>query len=101
VNIDSVFSNQVGQIFCYTHIEGVQGESEIEHVWLHEGQERARVTLPVRSPDWRTWSSKRMLPSWTGDWKVEVRTADGGLLKTLEFTLSAGEAGEPPAESER
>lgn len=101
VNIDSVFSNEVGQIFCYTHIEGAGEETQIEHVWLHEGEERARVSLPVRSSNWRTWSSKRMVPSWTGSWKIEVRAADGSLLTTLDFTLTETEAGGPPLEPKR
>ncbi|MCZ6777740.1 MAG: DUF2914 domain-containing protein [Acidobacteriota bacterium] len=96
VNIDSVFSNQVGQVFCYTHIEGASEDTRIEHVWLHEGEERGRVSLPVRSPNWRTWSSKRLLPSWTGQWKIEVRRADGSVLKTLEFAITEVETGSPP-----
>lgn len=96
VNIDSVFSNQVGRVFCYTHIEGASEDTQIEHVWLHEGEERARVSLPVRSSNWRTWSSKRLLPSWTGQWKIEVRGAGGSVLKTLEFAITEGESGSPP-----
>ncbi len=98
VNIDTVFSSEVGKIFCYTHLKGAETPTEIEHVWLHEGEERARVTLSVRSPDWRTWSSKQLLPSWTGNWKIEVRSSDGALLSTLEFSVTQTEAGGAPAE---
>lgn len=105
VSIDSVFSNRTEQIYCFTHIEGAADPTEIQHVWIHEGEEMARITLPVRSASWRTYSSKKMLPSWTGAWKVEVRDAAGSVLKTVEFTVTEGEApgqagegaGEPPA----
>lgn len=95
VSIDSVFSNRVEQIYCFTHVEGASEPTEIQHVWIHEGEEMARVSLQVRSASWRTYSSKKMLPSWTGEWKVEVRDASGGLLKTVEFTLTEADTGAP------
>ena len=100
VNIDTVFSSQAEQIYCYTMLEGGSEPTEIEHVWLHDGEEKARVKLPVRGNPWRTWSSKKLLPSWTGDWKVEIRDASGTVLKTVEFRVTKGESGAPPSGSE-
>ena len=50
----------------------------------------ARVVLPVRSADWRTWTSKRILPQWTGRWKVEILDSDENLLQTITFTVVKG-----------
>lgn len=94
-NVDTVFSNRTEQVICFTHIEGASEETRIEHVWLHQGEERARVSLPVRSASWRTYSAKKLLPEWTGDWKVEVRDSAGNLLRTVEFRVVEGQ---PPAE---
>jgi hypothetical protein len=39
----------------------------------------------VRTPAWRTWSSKTLLPEWTGEWMVEVLTSDGTPLESVIF----------------
>lgn len=81
------FPADVGQIACYTKVLGAVGETYIEHVWLRGGTESARVRLPVRSPAWRTWSTKRINPDWTGEWTVRIEDADGRVLDTLTFTI--------------
>lgn len=77
----------VGKLFCFTRITGAKADTSITHVWYRNGKEMARIVLPVRSSNWRTWSSKRILPQWTGKWKVEVLDAKGNLLATIPFTL--------------
>lgn len=91
VSIDTQFSNRTERIYCFTQIEGAADVTEVQHVWMHGGEEMARVTLPVRSASWRTHSSKQLLPEWTGAWKVEVRDSGGNVLKTVEFTVTEGE----------
>jgi hypothetical protein len=90
-SVDTVFSNRTEQVICFTQIEGAGEETRIEHVWIHQGEERARVSLPVRSASWRTYSTKKLLPEWTGDWKVEVRDSAGAVLKSVEFRVVEGE----------
>lgn len=75
----------VGQLFYFTEIEG--GPGTIEHVWTWEGRTMATVTLDVRTPRFRTWSSKRLQPEWTGQWRVEARTSDGNVLSFKEFVV--------------
>jgi len=41
----------------------------------------------VGSIDWRTFSSKRILPQYTGEWRVEIISQDGALLKKISFVL--------------
>jgi len=92
----TVFPTDVGQVSCYTKVLGATGETYIEHVWFRDDVESARVRLPVRSPAWRTWSSKRIRPDWTGKWTVRIEDAEGRVLDTLNFTI--GESAEPHAE---
>lgn len=80
------FVADVGQLYCFTEIRGADGTS-VTHAWIHEGTTRARVELPVRSARWRTWSSKQILPEWTGSWQVKILDADGVVLETLEFVV--------------
>jgi hypothetical protein len=97
VDIDTIFPSDVGQVFAYTKIEGVEQPTRITHVWYHGGKEMARVPLQVNSSGWRTWSSKKSLPTWTGSWKVEVLDENGTRVKTMEFqvggTTTGGDAG--------
>jgi len=73
------------QIFCFTRIEGAEGETAITHNWYYQGALKASVTLPVRTSSWRTWSSKTLSPEWTGEWMVEVLASDGMPLESIIF----------------
>ena len=74
----------VGQIYCWTRIGAATGQTVV-HAWMHGGTTRARVELTIGSDDWRTYSSKRILPEWTGDWEVKVLTQDGAVLASIPF----------------
>ena len=96
------FSPDVGQVFFWTKCVGAVDTTVIQHVWTREGETIATVDLPVRSSSWRTWSSKQILPSWTGNWEVRVLDADGNILKAVSFRIEAAapqvEEEEKPAE---
>jgi DUF2914 family protein len=81
------FPNTSGSVYCYSRITGAAVPTTITHVWYYEGETMARVELPVRSMDWRTWSSKRLLPSWTGHWQVKILDEDGLVLKAASFQI--------------
>ncbi len=81
------FPPSVGKVYCYSKIVGGGEGSSIKHIW-HRGDEKvAEVPLSIKSPSFRTYSSKNILPEWTGKWKVEIAADDGTVLKTLEFTI--------------
>lgn len=82
-----VFPEDTERLWCYTRVLGAATPLEVVHAWYHEGETRARVVLPVRSADWRTWSSKRLLPAWTGRWEVKVLDPDGLVLASKTFTI--------------
>lgn len=75
------------RVFCYTRIEGAQAETEITHNWYYQGNLKASVVLPVRNANWRTWSSKTLLPEWKGEWMVEVLSKDGTPLESIIFFI--------------
>jgi len=80
------FASDVGELACFTRITGGEGQAVV-HAWIHEGTTRARVELNVGSDSWRTWSTKQILPSWTGNWEVKVMTPEGQVLQTIAFTV--------------
>jgi hypothetical protein len=59
--------------------------AEITHNWYYQGSLKASVVLPVHASGWRTWSSKSLLPEWTGEWMVEVLSKDGTPLESILF----------------
>ncbi|MDX1672914.1 MAG: DUF2914 domain-containing protein [Balneolaceae bacterium] len=87
VGEDSVFTTDVGTVYCLTRITGVQDTAMVTHVWYHNNEEMGRVELPVRSNNWRTWSSKQIWETWTGEWSVDVLGPTGEVLKSETFTI--------------
>lgn len=81
------FPADYGKLFCFTRIVGAEKETQVTHVWYYQDDELARVELSVGSADWRTYSSKRFLPQWAGQWRVVVLSEDGRELATVPFVL--------------
>lgn len=89
IGVSETFPADIEQLYFFTVLEGDFPETQIEHVWLYEGEEMARVPLSVTGPRWRTWSSKRLVTSWTGAWTVQVVDSDGTVLESVDFTVEA------------
>ncbi len=87
VGMGGTFPSDVEKLYCYSKIAGGDEGSVIKHVWYYGDKVMAEVELDIRSPLFRTWSSKRIIPSWTGPWKVEIIADDGTVLETLDFTI--------------
>jgi hypothetical protein len=81
------FVATVGKLCCFTKITGAQSPTQVTHVWLFDGNERARVDLAVNAISWRTFSSKIIQEHELGAWRVDVLDAAGNVLKTLEFEV--------------
>lgn len=85
---DDAFQADIGRVFCYTHIIGAHRDTVIKHRWFWKDGFQSEVALPVRSSDWRTYSAKHILPTKTGNWRVEVVKADGdAVLASRTFTV--------------
>lgn len=82
-------ADDIGRVYCWSTITGARRNTAVEHVWYWQEREMARVRLAVRGPRWRTWSSKRIAPEWSGTWRVEVVTTDGTPLAVRFFTVES------------
>ena len=82
-----VYPADFGKLYYFTRIVGASEETQVAHVWYYEDQEMARVPLAVQSADWRTFSSKRFLPQWRGQWSVVVEDEQGDALAEVTFRL--------------
>ncbi len=81
------FPVDVGEVFCWSRVTGAAGTT-IQHVWIH-GEMEFPFSLDIGGSPWRTWTSKTIPPEWAGDWRVEIRDADGTLLDTVSFTVGS------------
>lgn len=83
----SVFPAGDGRIYCFTRIKSAQ-PVEIRHIWIRNGTKVGDVSLKIgASSSWRTYSSKLIRPTDTGQWTVEVVTAGGTHLGTVSFRI--------------
>jgi Protein of unknown function (DUF2914) len=96
--IDSLtnVTTEKGKLYYFTDLRDMEGQKVI-HRWEHNGEVMAEVPFEIGGPRWRVFSSKNLLPSWTGDWKVSVVAANGETLNTETFTYNP--APEPSAQS--
>lgn len=93
------FAPDVGQVCLWTKLTGAVDSTSVTHVWYYNGEEMASVELPVKSSMWRTWSSKKILPSWVGEWEVKVVDSQGNILKSVSFKIEKTTAEEQAPEA--
>jgi len=84
----SSFSASVGKLYCFSKIANIQSHTEVIHAWYFGDTQRARVTLNVNPPAWRTYSSKVIQPHEIGNWRVEILDPSGNLLETVRFEVT-------------
>lgn len=86
----TTLDNSHGQVFFYSVLKDAAGQT-ITHRWQYDGKTVAEVKFEPKSNHWRVWSSKKLLPSQTGTYTVQVVDANGNVLdsKTLNYTSAA------------
>ena len=83
----TVFEAGIEKITCLTLVKGLEAPTSVTHVWYRDGKTMARIDLNVGSSNWRTWSSKRLLPEWTGNWEVKILDSDSRVLGSANFIV--------------
>jgi hypothetical protein len=76
-----------GSYIFYTRLL-TTAATTVEHRWYFNGRLHQRMRLgvsPGSASGFRTFSRNRVSPERTGDWKVELRSADGTLLQDARF----------------
>ena len=81
------FLSAMGKLYCFTKVVGAKTETHITHVWYYGNTERFRITLPVKSASWRTYSLKNIWPNETGVWHVDILDSAGNRLEVLNFQI--------------
>jgi hypothetical protein len=75
------------RLCCFSEVGGAARPDTVFHVWYWGDREMARVPLRVQGARWRTWSAKRIVDEWRGDWRVDIIDRDGFVLKRLMFSV--------------
>jgi hypothetical protein len=92
-------ANDKHRIYFFTDLRGMAGQI-ITHQWEYNGKVMAEVKFKVgEGPRWRVYSSKNLLPEWTGNWKVSVVDEAGHTLATGAFEYTQATDQEQPATS--
>ena len=87
INESDTFSADAETVFCFLEAKDIEINTTISFVWYFEGQEKARIVLPLqKGRRWRTYSSKK-LANMKGSWKVELLEASGIVLNTVSFQV--------------
>ena len=80
---------QPGTLFFYTRVAS-PADATIEHRWYRNDQLHRTVPLHVRanqSEGYRTYSRMTVTAARAGDWRVELRAANGDVLQEKRFTV--------------
>ena len=85
--VDSVFSNTVDRLYCFTTVTGAEDTTSVYQVWQFKDEVKAKIKLKIGAKSWRTWSSKKIVKEWVGPWSVEVVTKDGDVLARKMFRV--------------
>lgn len=89
---------KTGKLNFFTELLNFEGTTVI-HRWSYNGQVMAAIPFKVNGPRWRVYSSKIVIPEWTGTWEVSVVGAGGATVytKTIEVAPGANVTTAPPA----
>ena len=87
VNVSTEFPSNIKRVYCWTKVKAFEVPTYIFHEWYYKGKIMASVKLDIRSPLFRTWSSKRIIPAWKGNWRVVVKDANGSIVASKEFLI--------------
>jgi len=83
-----IISSDISRVYFFTELMGLN-EHTIIHRWEYNGQVFAEISFQVGGNRWRTWSSKNLLPSWTGKWQVSVLDEGGNIIEQSGFEYTA------------
>ena len=86
IMVDSISPDSYTSISFFTELNGMSGKT-VTHQWIFDGRVMFEKSFEVNGDRWRIWTSKTLIPDWTGTWTVKVLNEDGSVLerKTFEY----------------
>jgi hypothetical protein len=82
--VESISSSDNTTIVFFTEFNDLSGHN-VTHQWTHNDEIMFEKTFEVKGARWRVWTSKTLIPSWTGTWTVNVLDDDRSVLASKSF----------------
>lgn len=87
VGVAETFPASTEKVYCFLEATDIANDTEVSFVWFHGEKEMSSFSVPLKmGPRWRTHADKN-LREIKGDWKVEIRDANGNLVKEIKFKV--------------
>jgi hypothetical protein len=87
VGVAETFPVSTEKVCCFLQANDIAKDTELSLVWFHNQDEKLKTILPLKlGKRWRTYANKN-LRGLKGDWKIEIKDADGNLLKEVKFKV--------------
>lgn len=84
IMVDSIDSSAYKSISFFTELNDLSGHN-VTHQWTFNDKVMFEKTFQVNGSRWRVWTSKTLIPSWTGTWTVNVLDDDRSVLASNSF----------------
>lgn len=84
IMVDSISADSYNSISFFTELTGMTGET-VTHQWMFDDKVMFEKSFEIGGDRWRIWTSKTLLPDWTGTWTVKVLNEDGSVLERKSF----------------
>ena len=82
--VDNISSNSYTEISFFTELTNLSGHT-ITHQWTYSDKIIFEKSFEVNGGRWRIWTSKKILPKWSGNWTVNVLDTDRSVLESKSF----------------
>ena len=69
--VDSLDSSSTRSVTFFTELNDMSGQL-VTHQWTHQDKVMFEKTFEVKGERWRVWTSKTLIPDWSGTWTVNV-----------------------------
>jgi hypothetical protein len=84
IMVDSISADSYNSISFFTELTGMTGET-VTHQWMFDDKVMFEKSFEIGGDRWRVWTSKTLLPDWTGTWTVKVLNEGGSVLEHKSF----------------
>ncbi len=87
VGVAEAFPASTERVYCFIEATNISKDTEISFTWFCGDKEMLKFNLPLKAGSkWRTFANKN-LRGMKGDWKVEIKDAEGKLVKDVKFKV--------------
>jgi len=87
VGVAETFPAATEKVYCFLEAIDITEDVEVSFVWFHGQKEMRKFSLPLKKGSrWRTYAFKNLF-GLEGDWKVEIKDAQGNLIKEVTFSV--------------